>query len=102
MGINSSGDYFNQATDRVIEGMTNIVKEVDDVLMFSDTLKASLRTWRICLPGLRQTMSPSPEEVPVRWSCPLCWNAHDQGRVCSRPRPFMWSPECEAEFEQMK
>ena len=39
MGIFSSGDYFNQATDRVIEGMTNIVKEVDDVLMFSDTLE---------------------------------------------------------------
>ena len=34
MGISSSGDYFNQATDRVIEGMGNTVKEVDDVLMF--------------------------------------------------------------------
>ena len=39
MGISSSGDYFNQATDRVIEGMTNIIKEVNDVLMFSDTLE---------------------------------------------------------------
>ena len=39
MGISSSGDLFNQATDRVIEGMTNIVKEVNDVLMFSDTLE---------------------------------------------------------------
>ena len=39
MGISSSGNYFNQSTDRVIEGMTNIVKEVDDVLMFSDTLE---------------------------------------------------------------
>ena len=35
--MSSSGDLFNQATDRVIEGMTNIVKEVDD--MFSDTLE---------------------------------------------------------------
>ena len=39
MGISSSGHYFNQATDRVIEGMTNIVKEIDHVLMFSDTLE---------------------------------------------------------------
>ena len=39
MGISSFGNYFNQATDRVIEGMTNIVKEVNDVLMFSDTLE---------------------------------------------------------------
>ena len=39
MGISSSGDYFNQATDRVIEGMTNIVKEVNGVLMLSNTLK---------------------------------------------------------------
>ena len=38
MGISSSGDYFNQATDKVIEGMSDIVKEVDDVLMFSNTL----------------------------------------------------------------
>ena len=39
MGILSSGDLFNQATDRIIEGMENIVKEVDDVLLFSDTLE---------------------------------------------------------------
>ena len=39
MGISLSGDLFNQATDRVIEGMTNIVKEVDNMLMFSDTLE---------------------------------------------------------------
>ena len=39
MGISSSGDYFNQATNRVIERMANIVNEVDDVLMFSDTLE---------------------------------------------------------------
>ena len=36
MGISS---LFNQAMDRVIEGKTNIVKEVADVLMFSDTLE---------------------------------------------------------------
>ena len=39
MGISSSGDLFNQATDRIIEGMENIVKEVDDVLLFSDTIE---------------------------------------------------------------
>ena len=39
MGISSSGDLFNQETDRIIEGMTNIVKEVDDVLLFSDTIE---------------------------------------------------------------
>ena len=44
MGISSSGDYFNQATDRVIEGMGNIVKEVDDILMFSDTLEGVAQT----------------------------------------------------------
>ena len=44
MGMSSSGDYFNQATDRVIEGMGNIVKEVDDVLMFSETIKGVAQT----------------------------------------------------------
>ena len=39
MEISSSGDHFNQTTDRIIEGMTNIVKEVDDVLLFSDTIE---------------------------------------------------------------
>ena len=39
MGVSSSGDLFNQETDRIIEGMTNIVKEVDDVLLFSDTIE---------------------------------------------------------------
>ena len=39
MGISSSGDYFKKATNRVIEGITNIVKEVNDLLMFSYTLK---------------------------------------------------------------
>ena len=39
MGISSSGDYFNQVTDRVIEGMATIVKVVYNVLMFSDTLE---------------------------------------------------------------
>ena len=40
MGILSSGDLFNRTTNRIIVGMTNIVKEVADVLLFSDTLKA--------------------------------------------------------------
>ena len=39
MGISSSGDLFNQTTDRIIDGITNIVKEVDDVLLFSDTIE---------------------------------------------------------------
>jgi hypothetical protein len=39
MGVSSNGDLFNQETDRIIEGMTNIVKEVDDVLLFSDTIE---------------------------------------------------------------
>ena len=39
MGILFSGDLFNQTTDRILEGMSNIVKEVDDVLLFSDTIK---------------------------------------------------------------
>ena len=39
MGILSSGDLFNQTTNRIIEGMTNIVKEVDNMLLFSDTLE---------------------------------------------------------------
>ena len=39
MGISLSGDLFNLTTNRIIEGMTNIVKEVNDVLLFSDTLK---------------------------------------------------------------
>ena len=39
MKMLSSGDLFNQTKDRIIEGMTNIVKEVEDVLLFSDTIK---------------------------------------------------------------
>ena len=51
MGILSSGDLFNQTTDRIIEGMTNIVKEVDNVLLFSDTIEGvagnleDMHTW---------------------------------------------------------
>ena len=39
MGILSSGDLFNQTTDRILKGMSNIVKEVDNVLLFSDSIK---------------------------------------------------------------
>ena len=39
MGIFSSGDLFNQTTDRIMEGMSNMVKEVDNVLLFSDTIE---------------------------------------------------------------
>ena len=39
MGIFWSGDLFNQTTDRIMEGMSNMVKEVDNVLLFSDTIE---------------------------------------------------------------
>ena len=39
MGILSSGDLFNQTTDRILEGVSKIVKEVDNVLLFSDSIK---------------------------------------------------------------
>ena len=39
MGILSSGDLFNQTKDRILEGKSNIDKEVDNVLLFSDSIK---------------------------------------------------------------
>ena len=39
MGIFSSSDLYNQTTDAMIEGVSNMVKEVDDTLLFSDTIE---------------------------------------------------------------
>ena len=39
MGISLSGDLFNQTTDAIMQGMSNMIKEVDDVLLFSDTIE---------------------------------------------------------------
>ena len=39
MGCSPSGDFCNQTTDNILQGMESIVKEVEDVLLFSDTIK---------------------------------------------------------------
>ena len=39
MGCSPSGDLFDQTSDNILQGMENMVKEVDDVLLFSDTIK---------------------------------------------------------------
>ena len=39
MGCSPSGDLFNQTTNNILQGMVNMVKEVDDVLLFSDTIE---------------------------------------------------------------
>ena len=39
MGCSPSGDLFIQTTDAILLGMANMVKEVDDVLLFSDTVE---------------------------------------------------------------
>ena len=39
MGCSPSGDLFNPTTDNILQGMENMVKEVDDVFLFSDTIE---------------------------------------------------------------
>ena len=39
MGCSPSGDLFNQTTNNILQGMQNMVKEVNDVLLFSDTIE---------------------------------------------------------------
>ena len=39
MGCSPSGDLFDQTSDNIQQGMENMVKEVDDVLLFSDTIE---------------------------------------------------------------
>ena len=39
MGASPSGDLFNQTTDNILEGIKHMVKEVDDILLFSDSIE---------------------------------------------------------------
>ena len=75
MGISSSGDFFNQATDRVIEGMTNIVKEVNDVLIFSDTLEGVAQNLEELLTRFEAnnvTLAQKSSSSVVKSSSPEC------------------------------
>ena len=75
MGISSSGDLFNQTTDRIIEGMTNIVKEVDDVLLFSDTIEGVAENLEEMLTRFEAKMLhllPKSSSLELRLSSPGC------------------------------
>jgi hypothetical protein len=152
MGISSSGAYFNQATDRVIEVMTNIVKEVNGVLMFSNTLEGVAQNLKELLTrfeannvtlapkkfqfgdqelfaGMRITKdgcAPDParmeaiEQYPhpeprsqvrqllglvqqfSRWVPDMVPATVSIKALLRKNTAFVWSPECEAEFVQMK
>ena len=151
MGISSSGDLFNQVTDRVIEGMENIVKEVDDVLLFSDTIEGVAENLEEMLTRFEAnnvTLAPKKFQfgTEVRFAGMKITKdgcAPDPDRMAAVeqfPRPesrsqvrqllglvqqfsqwvpdlspatvsirsllrdntsFMWTPECQAEFEQI-
>ena len=152
MGISSSGDLFNQVTDHVIDGMENIVKEVDDVLLFSDTIEGVAENLEEMLTrfeannvtlapkkfqfgtsvrfaGMKITKdgcAPDPDRMAAveqfprpesrsqvrqllglvqqfsQW-CPDLSPATVSMRTLLRDNTsFMWSPECEEEFVQIK
>ena len=152
MGISSSGDLFNQTTNRIIEGMSNIVKEVDDVLLFSDTIKGVTENLEEMLSrfeannvtlapkkfqfgtevkfaGMRITKDgcaadpdrmtaveqlPRPESrSQVRqvlglvqqfsqWVPDIAPATVSMRSLLRNNAAFVWSPECEVEFQQMK
>ena len=39
MGCSPSGDLFNQTTDNILQVMEGMVKEINDILLFSDTVE---------------------------------------------------------------
>ena len=152
MGCSPSGDLFNQTTDSILQGMENMVKEVDDVLLFSDIVVGiadssedmltrfeqnnvtlapkKLQFGReVLFAGMRITEDgcdadpermnavahfPRPESrsqvmqllglcqqfaiwVPDMAPATVCMRA-----LLRKASAFVWTPECEAEFQQMK
>ena len=84
MGISSSGDLFNQTTDRIIEGMTNIVKEVDDVLLFSDTIEGVAENLEEMLTRFEtNNVTLAPKKIPVWAGGEVCRHADLKGWLCS-------------------
>ena len=152
MGCSPSGDLFNQTTDNILQGMEGMVKEVDDILLFSDSIEgiaANLEDMLqrcednnvtlapkklqfgtdILFAGLRITedgCTADPEKMEavsqfprpaskrqVRQLLGLCqqfalWVPDmapatiNLRAILKKSSAFVWSPECEAEFEQIK
>lgn len=152
MGCSPSGDLFNQTTDNILQGIENMVKEVDDILLFSDSIEgiaASLEDMLqrcedsnvtlapkklqfgtdVLFAGLRVTEDgctadpekmeavsqfPRPESKRhVRqllglaqqfavWVPDMAPATVNLRSILKKATAFVWTPECEAEYQQIK